>query len=403
MLNEQQRNKEELQLLKPQLVEVEKQLAKLKKQLEDETLLRVDLENKNQTLKEDLQFKAQIYEKETHQLRSSKRTEIEQVDVRLRDEYDSKLVAELQRIRDEAESKIQDMKDEVERRFSNKLAEAESQAKRNGTATNTLRDELQTYRSRCDEFQAEIRTLQGKVAAGEAKQRELEDRVSKANGKHEREMAEREAEIQQLRKELNEMLLDYQELYDIKIALDMEISAYRKLLESEEQRLNISSQQSQLLSGSFLGDASTATAVGGSAARQGKKRRITQSLDLEESLSSSSSSSSVYTQSHETTCGVEIAEHDFEGRCVKLRNANDKDVSIGGWLLKRNADNQMTEYKFGKQVVLKPGQQVSVWSSSVSGVTHDPASGDFVMNGQRWFVGDSMITVLSDKESTVIN
>jgi hypothetical protein len=31
--------------------------------LEEETLLRVDLENKNQTLKEDLQFKSTLYDK----------------------------------------------------------------------------------------------------------------------------------------------------------------------------------------------------------------------------------------------------------------------------------------------------------------------------------------------------
>jgi len=92
--------------LKMTVSELEKQMVKLKKQLEDETLLRVDLENKNQTLKEDIQFKTQVFHKECEQLRSSKKVELEQVDNQLRDEYDSRLVLELQRIRDEIEFKI---------------------------------------------------------------------------------------------------------------------------------------------------------------------------------------------------------------------------------------------------------------------------------------------------------
>ena len=50
-------NEEELARLRPAYTELERQLGKLRKQLEDETLARVDLENKNQTLKEDLSFK----------------------------------------------------------------------------------------------------------------------------------------------------------------------------------------------------------------------------------------------------------------------------------------------------------------------------------------------------------
>lgn len=50
-----------LQALKAELAALEKQLATAKKQLEEETLLRVDLENRVQSLKEDLHFKSQVY------------------------------------------------------------------------------------------------------------------------------------------------------------------------------------------------------------------------------------------------------------------------------------------------------------------------------------------------------
>lgn len=42
--------------------DLEKQVSALKRQLESETLLRVDLENKNKTLREELQFNQHVYE-----------------------------------------------------------------------------------------------------------------------------------------------------------------------------------------------------------------------------------------------------------------------------------------------------------------------------------------------------
>ncbi len=114
-------NEEELNQLRPDHIELEKQFNKLKKQLEDETLTRVDLENKNQTLKENLTFKSSMYDKEIMQMRTSKRVEVEQVNLSAKDEYESKFVAELQHLREEADDKIQEMKEDVEKRYMNKL------------------------------------------------------------------------------------------------------------------------------------------------------------------------------------------------------------------------------------------------------------------------------------------
>lgn len=168
-MSEQAHQAEELSKLRPHVTDLEKQLQKLKKQLEEETLTRVDLENKNQTLKEEIAFKSQLFAKEKDQLRSSKHVEIEQVDVRLRDEYDSRLVAEMQRIRDETDREIAKMKDQVERSYLNRVSDAESSVRRVNTQIAALKDERDSLKSKNDELAGEIKIFVTKITTLESK------------------------------------------------------------------------------------------------------------------------------------------------------------------------------------------------------------------------------------------
>ncbi|KAB0392347.1 hypothetical protein E2I00_014095, partial [Balaenoptera physalus] len=52
----------DLEDLKDQIAQLEASLAAAKKQLADETLLKVDLENRCQSLTEDLEFRKNMYE-----------------------------------------------------------------------------------------------------------------------------------------------------------------------------------------------------------------------------------------------------------------------------------------------------------------------------------------------------